>query len=152
MDTCGVRTSTTKHTARFVCTTDQDGNQIASFYPGAMGEDGTSTSPTLAARADGVDLVLIGADDPAAMLRHTAELPRGGYPVRGRPVAAAAPGSTATRCARLIEGAAYLFCNEYERALSSRRPAGPARTILGRVGIRIITLGAEGARVERRGE
>ena len=39
MDTTAVRESATRHTARFVCTTDADGNQIASFYPGAMSED-----------------------------------------------------------------------------------------------------------------
>ena len=39
VDCSGVRESTTQHTARFVCTTDADGNQIASFYPGAMSED-----------------------------------------------------------------------------------------------------------------
>ena len=27
-----------RHTARFLCTTDADNNQIASFYPGAMAE------------------------------------------------------------------------------------------------------------------
>src|SRR6202030_2979838 len=38
VDCSGVRESTLQHTARFVCTTDLDGNQIASFYPGAMSE------------------------------------------------------------------------------------------------------------------
>ncbi len=32
------RCPTTAHTARFVCTTDEDMAQIASFYPGAMSE------------------------------------------------------------------------------------------------------------------
>ena len=39
VDTSGVRESAELHTARFVCTTDADLNQIASFYPGAMSED-----------------------------------------------------------------------------------------------------------------
>ena len=34
----GVRVSETAHTARFVCTTDEDMAQIASFYAGAMSE------------------------------------------------------------------------------------------------------------------
>ena len=34
-----VRVSAVHHTARFICTTDTDRNQIASFYPGAMSED-----------------------------------------------------------------------------------------------------------------
>src|ERR1700748_2986095 len=40
VDTSGVRTSATRHTARFTATNDETGNQIASFYPGAMSEDG----------------------------------------------------------------------------------------------------------------
>src|SRR5699024_7155869 len=36
VDTASVRVSDDKHTARFVCTTDTDQNQIASFYAGAM--------------------------------------------------------------------------------------------------------------------
>ncbi len=38
VDIGSVRLSDVAHTARFVCTTDQDQNQIASFYPGAMSE------------------------------------------------------------------------------------------------------------------
>jgi adenosine kinase len=39
VSTAGVRESLLRHTARFVCTTDADGNQIGSFYAGAMAED-----------------------------------------------------------------------------------------------------------------
>ncbi len=39
VDTAGVGESALQHTARFVATTDLDMNSIASFYPGAMGED-----------------------------------------------------------------------------------------------------------------
>ncbi|HEX8758963.1 MAG TPA: PfkB family carbohydrate kinase, partial [Pseudonocardiaceae bacterium] len=38
VDISSVRVSQTKHTARFLCTTDSDQNQIASFYAGAMSE------------------------------------------------------------------------------------------------------------------
>ena len=52
----------------------------------------------------------------------------------------------------LIEGAAYLFCNEYEAAVIESKTGWTSEDILARVGTRIITLGSEGARVERRGE
>ena len=51
VDCSGVRESATQHTARFVCTTDVDGNQIASFYPGAMSEDADIELAPLAGRA-----------------------------------------------------------------------------------------------------
>ncbi len=38
VDTSGVHVSHLHHTARFLCTTDEDHNQIASFYTGAMAE------------------------------------------------------------------------------------------------------------------
>ena len=38
VDTASVHWSEMRHTARFVCTTDADNNQIASFYSGAMSE------------------------------------------------------------------------------------------------------------------
>src|SRR3954462_234013 len=38
VETSHVRVSELRHTARFLCTTDSDQNQIASFYPGAMAE------------------------------------------------------------------------------------------------------------------
>jgi len=66
VSTAGVRESVLHHTARFVCTTDQDGNQIGSFYPGAMSEDAEIEIAPLAAGHGGIDLVLIGAGDPAA--------------------------------------------------------------------------------------
>ena len=39
VDTASVRVSEVRHTARFVCTTDVEQCQIASFYPGAMTEE-----------------------------------------------------------------------------------------------------------------
>ena len=71
VDTDSVRISETLHTARFVCTTDADHNQIGSFYTGAMSEARQIELKTVADRVGGLDLVLIGADDPEALLRHT---------------------------------------------------------------------------------
>jgi len=55
------------HTARFMCTTDQDMRQIASFYTGAMARACEISLAELAARPGGLDLVLIGANDPDAL-------------------------------------------------------------------------------------
>jgi adenosine kinase len=38
VDTSAVAVSATRHTARFTSTSDRDGGQLASFYPGAMAE------------------------------------------------------------------------------------------------------------------
>ena len=75
-----VHISEVLHTARFVCTTDADHNQIASFYTGAMSEARQIELQPVADRVGGLDLVLIGADDPEAMIRHTEECRSRGIP------------------------------------------------------------------------
>src|SRR5688500_2748200 len=63
----------TRHTARFVCTNDQAMAQIASFYPGAMSEAREIELAPIVERVGPTDFVLVGPDDPEAMLRHTDE-------------------------------------------------------------------------------
>jgi len=149
VDTSGVQTSATRHTARFTATNDTEGNQIASFYPGAMSEDASIDIASLAA-TNGVDLVLIGAGDPAAMQRYTADCRAAGIPFAAdfsQQVAFLDGEAMRT----LIDGAAYLFCNEYEEAVIESKTGWSNADILDRVSTRVITLGADGARVERPG-
>jgi len=150
VDCSGVRESTLQHTARFVCTTDLDGNQIASFYPGAMSEDADIELGPLAGRAGGLDLVLIGASDPGAMLSHTAECKALGIPFAAD-LSQQLPRLGEQEGCALVDGAAYLFCNEYEEALIERKSGWTGKMILDRVGVRITTLGPAGARVEQAG-
>lgn len=150
VDCDSVHVSEMRHTARFVCTTDADHNQIASFYPGAMSEAREIELKPVADRVDGLDLVLIGANDPDAMVRHTQEC-------RDRGIAFAAdPSQQLARMHRneireLIDGAAYLFTNEYEAALTEQKTGWSSGEILDRVEVRVTTLGPRGALVERQG-
>jgi adenosine kinase len=149
VDASGVRTSATRHTARFVCTNDVEGNQIASFYPGAMSEDSQIDIAELAGR-EGTDLVLIGAGDQAAMQRYTADCRSAGIPFAAdfsQQVAFLDGESIRV----LVDGAAYLFGNEYEEAVIERKTGWSSAEILDRVGTRIVTLGSAGARVEQAG-
>ena len=151
VDCGGVRESTRQHTARFVCTTDLDGNQIASFYPGAMSEDAEIELAPLATRVGGLDLVLIGASDPDAMLSHTRECGALGMPFAADP-SQQLPRLDGPQVRALVDGAAYLFCNEYEEALIERKSGWGSADVLARVEVRVTTLGPAGARVERSGE
>ncbi len=148
VDCTAVRESAIHHTARFVCTTDTDGNQIASFYPGAMSEDADITLAPLAEQAGGLDLVLIGASDPGAMLAHTQECKDLGIPFAAD-LSQQLPRLSADEVCALVDGAAYLFCNEYEEALIERKSGRTAAQILDNVGVRITTLGPAGAKIER---
>jgi adenosine kinase len=151
VDCTGVRESVRHHTARFVCTTDADGNQIASFYPGAMSEDAELMLAPYVSRSEGPDLVLIGASDPGAMLSHTAECTQLGIPFAADP-SQQLPRLDGPQVRSLVSGAKYLFCNEYEEALIQRKSGWAASEVLAQVGVRVTTLGPAGARIERAAE
>lgn len=147
VDTSGVRESERQHTARYIGTTDMDMNQIASFYPGAMTEDRDIDLAELAGR---VDLVLIGASDPDAMLAFTKQCLANQIPFAA---------DTSWQLARLdggqvqslLTGAAFLFCNEYEATLTEHKTGWSKSDLSDRVGVRVTTLGGRGARVDRAG-
>ena len=151
VDTSGVRQSTTRHTARFVNTTDRSGAHIGSFYAGAMAEDAVIELAPIAEQADGIDLVLVGAGDPAAMKSFTDQCRRLDIPFAT---------DTSWQVARLdgtdvrmlLDGAQYLFANEYEAALTEQKTGWSAAEIVHRVRVRVTTLGQDGVRVDRAGQ
>ncbi|NEA02602.1 carbohydrate kinase family protein, partial [Streptomyces sp. SID10116] len=148
VDTGAVQVSDTLHTARFVCTTDQDQNQIATFYAGAMAEASHIDLAEVTARTGTPGLVLIGADDPEAMLRHTAAAHRLNIPVAADPSQQLAR-LDGEQARRLVDGARWLFTNEYEAALLLERTGWSEPQLLDRVGTWITTLGAGGVLLAR---
>ena len=151
VDTASVHVSDVRHTARFLCTTDQDNNQIASFYTGAMAEARYIELKPVHDRAGGLDLVVISPNDPTAMLNHTSECHARGYAFAADPSQQLAR-MEGEEIRRLVDGARYLFTNEYESALVKSKTGWTDEELLSRVEVRVTTLGATGARVERRGD
>jgi adenosine kinase len=145
VDCSAVLVSEHAHTARFVCTTDEDMAQIASFYPGAMSE-ARDISLVQLAEERSLDLVLIGANDPEAMLRHTGECRALGIPFAADPSQQLAL-LDGDHIVRLIDGAAYLFSNEYEWGLLRQKTGLSAEEVQAKVGIRVTTLGAGGVEI-----
>jgi adenosine kinase len=148
VDTSAVGESEHHHTARFVGTTDLDMNQIASFYPGAMTEDQKIDLSELAGQ---VDLVLVGASDPDAMLLFTKQCVSSGIPFAA---------DTSWQLARLdgeqvrslVTGAQYLFCNEYEGSLITHKTGWSPAEVTEHVAVQVTTLGGSGARVDQAGK
>ncbi|MEV7011099.1 carbohydrate kinase family protein [Streptosporangium sp. NPDC051022] len=151
VDCDSVRVSEIHHTARFLCTTDEEHNQIASFYTGAMAEARMIELGPVADRLDGLDLVLVSPNDPDAMLRHTDEAKNRGIPFAAdlSQQLARMPGEDIRR---LVDGAAYLFGNDYEKGLIEQKTGWSDEEVLDRVGVRITTLGPKGAVIDRKGE
>jgi adenosine kinase len=150
VDTTAVHISDVHHTARFVCTTDSEQNQIASFYTGAMSEARNIEIKPIIDRVGAPDVVLIGANDPQAMTRHTEECRLRGFPFAADPSQQLAR-MDGEEIKPLIEGALYLFTNEYESALIEQKTGWTPSDIATMVEVRVTTLGPAGARIERRG-
>ena len=147
VDTTHVRVSERLPTARFTCTTDDDLAQLATFYPGAMAE---AAQIDIADLGD-LDLVVVAPDDPGAMLRHSASCRDRGVPFAADPSQQLAfMDGEAIR--GLVEGATWLFTNEYEASLVHEKTGWTAQQVLEVVGTRVTTHGADGITVHRRGE
>jgi adenosine kinase len=140
-----VHVSKTHHTARFVCTTDTEMNQIGSFYAGAMGESiDIEIAPIW--ESTGADLVVISAYDPAAMVKHSTECREKGYRF------VADPSQQITRMdgpalSGLIEGADLLFTNDYEKSLLESKTGLSEADIMAQVNVRVTTLGSKGVEI-----
>ena len=151
VDCDSIHVSELKHTARFVCTTDTTHAQIATFYAGAMSEAREIELAPIADRLGGLDLVLVSANDPDAMVRHTEECRSRGYAFAADPSQQLA-WSEGELIRSLIDGATYLFSNEYEAALTEQKTGWSAEEILSRVRVRVTTLGVKGVRIDRQNE
>lgn len=147
VDTTHVRVSQTLASARFTCTTDRDHSQIATFFPGAM----TEAAEIDIADLGPLDLVVVAPDDPGAMLRHSDSCRSRGVPFAADPSQQLAYMDGAS-IRSLVEGATYLFTNEYEAGLVHEKTGWDHDQVLGLVGTRIVTHGADGVVIHRKGE
>ncbi|GAA3578759.1 carbohydrate kinase family protein [Amycolatopsis ultiminotia] len=146
VDTDGVLVSEVAHTARFVCTTDEDLCQIATFYAGAMSESRNIELKPIADRSGELGLVLIGPDDPDGMVRHAQECRQRGYEFAVDPSQQLARMDGA-QVREFVEGAKYLFSNDYEWELLLQKSGWTEADVLARVGMRITTLGEKGVEI-----
>ena len=147
VDTSHALVSTTLYTAHFMVTTDDDLNQIASFFPGAMSEARNIELGPIMEKTGRFDMVVISPDDPQAMLHHSDVCRKEGIPFAADPSQQMARMS-GEEIKLLIDGASYLFLNEYELALAMQKTGWSDREILEHVKIRVVTLGSKGAKVE----
>jgi adenosine kinase len=93
------------------------------------------------------DMVVISPDDPEAMLHHSDVCREEGIAFAADPSQQMARMS-GEEIKLLIDGASYLFLNEYELALAMQKTGWSDREILEHVKIRVVTLGSKGAKVE----
>jgi adenosine kinase len=142
VDTSLVQQVPGKFTASFFCSTDAEGNQIASFYTGAM-----ANAAELSFRTAGdCGLAIISPNDPAAMLQYADECRALGIPYVWDP---------GQQCARMsgdelregAVGAAVVVCNDYEFELIRQKSGLDEEAILERAQALIVTRGEKGCAV-----
>ena len=146
LDSKGVNTSLMEvvpglFTASFFATTDRDNAQIASFYPGAMGHASQQSLKDLPSKPE---LVLVSPNEPGAMTKFAAESRELGIPYLYDPSQQVLR-LEGKELARDMEGAHFLFCNDYEFGLISKKTGWSLDQILEHVNILVITRGKDGA-------
>ncbi len=151
VDTSTVYVSEKQRTAMFLCTSDLEENQIASFCPGAMGESQEIDLGALPGAPPDPDLVVVCPNDPEAMLRHTQQTLEQGWVLAADP-SQQLPRFDGDQVRRLIDGATYLLSNDYEAALVAERTGWSESEILEHVELRITTHGEKGCVIEQKGE
>jgi adenosine kinase len=152
LDAAGVDTSLVadvpdKFTASFFCSTDVEGNQIASFYTGAMANAGELSFRTIGA----CELTIISPNDPAAMVQYAEECRAMAIPFIWDP---------GQQCARMsgpelrqgLTGAALVICNDYEFELIRQKTGLGETDVLSQANSLVITKGEHGCSIfTRRG-
>lgn len=150
----GIDTSLTKvipgkYSASFFANTDLSNAQISSFYAGAMAHAAELSIHDVA--NDPPELVMISANDPAAMMKYGRECLEMGIPY-GYDPSQQVVRMKGEELREGVLGAYSLFVNEYEFELLQKHTGLTADDILSRMHFAIITCGARGANVYSAGE
>jgi adenosine kinase len=145
VNTSLVRQIDGKFTASFFCSTDQDSNQIASFYTGAMANAGELSFRDV----PDCGLAIISPNDPGAMLQYAEECRTLGIPFIWDP---------GQQCARMsgddlrdgMSGAMIVIANDYEFEIIRQKTGMAEDTILERSGALVVTRGERGCTIIER--
>jgi adenosine kinase len=135
-------------TASFFATTDKASAQIASFYPGAMGVASMQSLRDLTRKPD---IVVVSPNAPDAMTKFAAESRELGIRYLYDPSQQVLR-LEGHELARDMECAYFLFCNDYEYGLISKKTGWGLNEILKHVKILVVTRGKDGAHLYTDGQ
>jgi adenosine kinase len=135
-------------TASFFATTDRTNAQLASFYPGAMGVAAQQSLTTVRPRPD---LVIVSPNAPDAMTKFAAECRQLKIPYLYDPSQQILR-LEGPELVRDMDGAQFLFVNDYEFGLISKKTGWDLEQILKHVQVLVVTRGKDGADLYTGGE
>jgi adenosine kinase len=136
------------YTASFFATTDQSNAQIATFYPGAMG---VAAQQSLHEVGKKPNLVVISPNSPEAMTKFAAESRDLKIPYLYDPSQQILR-LEGKELARDMEGAHFLFVNDYEFGLISKKTGLDLVHMLQHVDVIVVTRGKDGSTVYAAGK
>jgi len=142
VDTSLVKIVGGKFTASFFCSTDKDGNQIASFYTGAMAHAAELSFRSV----EGCDLAIISPNDPAAMVQYAEECRTLSIPYIFDPSQQVARLS-AEDLREGVEGAYIVVCNDYEFEIIRQKTGMADADLLRHTEALVVTRGEQGASI-----
>jgi len=152
MDECGVsrqhlKTIADAYTGQAYITTDQDGNQITAFHPGAM-----SFAHDLHVPTDGsISLGIVSPDGRDGMISHAEEFQAADIPFIFDP-GQGLPMFDGDDLLRFIDQATYISVNDYEAQLMQERTGLSLKGLASRVKALIVTLGGDGSEIYHDGQ
>ena len=142
VDTSLVKQIGSKFTASFFCSTDKSGNQIASFYTGAMAHAGELSFRD----AGACDLAIISPNDPAAMVQYARECRELGIRYIYDPgQQVARMGGDELKVG--LSGASIVICNDYEYEIIREKTGLDAGAMLAGADAVIVTKGERGSSI-----
>jgi adenosine kinase len=136
------------YTASFFATTDRTNAQIATFYPGAMG---VAAQQSLRDIQNRPDLVIVSPNSPEAMTKFAAECRELKIPYLYDPSQQILR-LEGTELVRDMDGAHFLFVNDYEFSLVSKKTGLNLEHMLQHVDVIIVTRGKDGSTVYAAGK
>jgi adenosine kinase len=136
-------------TASFFCNTDLSNNQIASFYPGAMGYATQQSFRQWEGQTP--DLVVISPNDPEAMKQFVVECRELGIPYLYDPSQQIVR-LTGADLRTGIAGAQAMFINDYEFGLVQKMTGMKTAEMLEHLRFMVVTSGSQGSIVYVKGQ
>ncbi len=142
IDTTLVQEVDGKFTASFFCSTDTEGNQIASFYTGAMAHASELSFRTV----EQCDLAIVSPNDPAAMAQYAEECRALGIPYIYDPSQQVARVS-GDELRDGIVGAKIVVCNDYEFEIIRQKTGFDEQGVLAVAEALVVTKGEHGSSI-----
>jgi adenosine kinase len=142
-----IRILDNNYTGQAYITTDEDGNQITAFHPGAMSFSHLNSVPT----DQSISIGIVSPDGKDGMQLHAKEFAELGIPFIFDP-GQGMPMFNGDELRSFIDQAAWLTLNDYESELMQERTGLTLEQIAGKVEALVITLGGSGSKIYTQGQ